>query len=77
MEVPKVGVQSELQLQASSTATAMPDLSHVCPLHCNLQQHQILKSTKWGQGLNLHPAVSDVRFLTQGATSQTPLIFII
>ena len=30
MEVPKLGVESELQLPASTAATAMPDLSHIC-----------------------------------------------
>ena len=33
MEVPMLGVKSELQLLAYSTATAMPDPSHVCNLH--------------------------------------------
>jgi len=39
MEVPKIGVQSELQLPA--TAIATPDLSHVCDLHQSSQQHRI------------------------------------
>ena len=42
MEVPRLGVKSELQLLSNVTATATPDLSHVCDLHCNLQQHWIL-----------------------------------
>ena len=42
MELPRLGVESELQLQAYTTATAMPDLSHVCNLHHSLQQHWIL-----------------------------------
>jgi len=42
MEVPWLGVASELQVQAYITATAMPDLSHICDLHCSLWQHQIL-----------------------------------
>ena len=33
MEVPRLGVQSELQLLAYTTATAMPDLSSVFSLH--------------------------------------------
>ena len=33
MEVPRLGVQSELQLPAYATATTRPDLSHVCDLH--------------------------------------------
>ena len=42
MEVPKLGVESELQLLAYTTATAMPDLSHVCNLHHSSRQRQIL-----------------------------------
>ena len=41
MEVPRLGVQLELQLPAYTTATAMRDLSHVCDLHHNSWQHQI------------------------------------
>ena len=33
MEVPRLGVISELQLPAYATATATPDLSRVCDLH--------------------------------------------
>ena len=34
MEVPRLGVESEMQLQAYATASAMWDPSHVCnPLH--------------------------------------------
>ena len=33
MEVPKLRVESELQLLAYTTATATPDLSHICNLH--------------------------------------------
>ena len=40
MEVPRLGVESELQLPA--TATATPDPSHVCTLRCSWWQHQIL-----------------------------------
>ena len=42
MDVPRLGIQSELQLPAHTTAAAMPDLSHVCDLHHSLRQHQIL-----------------------------------
>ena len=41
MEVPRLGVKSELQLQACTTATARWDLSHICNLHHSYQQHQI------------------------------------
>ena len=33
MEVSRLGVESELQLLAYATATAMPDPSHICNLH--------------------------------------------
>ena len=42
MEVPGLGEELELQLQAYATATAMWDPSCICDLHHSLQQHQIL-----------------------------------
>ena len=42
MEVPRLGVQLELQLLAYATATATPDLSCVFDLHHISQQHRIL-----------------------------------
>ena len=42
MEVPRLGVELELLLQAYLTATAMPDPSHVCNLHHSSQPRQIL-----------------------------------
>ena len=42
MEVPRLEVKSELQLLAYATATAMPDLSLICDLHCSLWQCLIL-----------------------------------
>lgn len=42
MEVPWLGVESELQLQAYATATAMQDPSCVCDLHHRSWQCQIL-----------------------------------
>ena len=42
MEVPRLGVELELQLLVYTTATATWDLSHVCDLHHSLWQHQIL-----------------------------------
>ena len=42
MEVPRLGVESKLQLPPYTTATAMQDLSHVCDLHYSSQQCQIL-----------------------------------
>ena len=42
MEVPRLGVWSELQLPACVTAIAMPDSSHICDLHQSSWQSQIL-----------------------------------
>ena len=42
MEVPRLGVQLELQLQAYTIATATPDPSHICKLHHSSQQYRIL-----------------------------------
>ena len=42
MEVPRLGIQSELQLPAYATATATQDPSHVCSLHHGSRQRQIL-----------------------------------
>ena len=42
MEVPRPGVESELQLQAYATATAPPDPSQVCDLHQSSRQRLIL-----------------------------------
>ena len=42
MEVLGLGVELELQLPAYTTATAMPDRSLFCSLHCSLWQGQIL-----------------------------------
>ena len=42
MEVPRLGVQSELQLLAYITVTAMPEPSCVCDLHHGSRQSRIL-----------------------------------
>ena len=42
MEVPRLGVKLELQLPAYATATATPDWSRSCKLHCSLQQCRVL-----------------------------------
>ena len=41
MEVPRLGVESDLQLPA--TATAVPDMSHACDLHRSSRQRRFLK----------------------------------
>ena len=42
VEVPRLGVESELQLPAYATAAATWDPNCVCDLHHSSQKHQIL-----------------------------------
>ena len=42
MEVPRLGVESEIQLPVYTTVTATQDLSHICILHHSSWQHWIL-----------------------------------
>ena len=42
MEVPRLGVESDLQLLAYTTAIATPDPSLVCDFHHSSQQREIL-----------------------------------
>ena len=42
MEVPRLGIELELQLLAYITATAMWDPSHICDLHHSSRQCRIL-----------------------------------
>ena len=44
VEFPRLGAESELQLSAYATSTAMPDLNRICDLHHSSRQHQILNS---------------------------------
>ena len=41
MEVPRLGVQSDLQLMTSATATATRDLSYICDVHHSSRQCRI------------------------------------
>ena len=55
LEVPGLGAESELQLSAYTTATAMWDPSCICDLHHSLQQCQTLNPlSNQSQGLNPH-----------------------
>ena len=55
MEVPRLGVEVELQLPAYTTATATPYLSCVCNLHHSSQQLRILNH--WARP-GMEPATS-------------------
>ena len=74
MEVPRLGVESELQLLTYTTAIAMPDPSCICELHCSLRQSGFL--THWARP-GVEPASSWilVRFLTRWATVGIPMSY--
>ena len=42
IDIPRLGIKSDLQLLAYATATARPDLSHICDLHYSSLQCRIL-----------------------------------
>ena len=71
MEFPRLGVKAEIQLLAYITATAMPDLSYICDLHCSFQQHWLLNQlSKARDGT---PILMDTTgFLTHWAIRGTP-----
>ena len=72
MEVPRLGIESELQLPAYTTATAMPDQSHVCGLNHSSQQRRILNSlSKTRDGTRSLMVLSRIHFCC--ATMGTPV----
>ena len=77
MEVPRLGVESELQLPAYTTATAMQDLSHFCDLHDSSQQCQILNSLSEARDRTCNLMVTSwIRFhcATMGTPHLYPLV---
>ena len=50
MEVPRLGIQSELLAYATATAMATLDLSHICKLRHNLRQCRILNPLNEDRG---------------------------
>ena len=73
MEVPRPGVQWELQLPAYAKATATPDPSRVCNLHPCSQQRRILNPLLKARDQTLNPMVpSCIRFCC--AMTETPHI---
>ena len=58
MEGPRLGVQSELQLPAYPTGTAMQDPSHICDLHHSSGQRRILNPLSKTRDRTRNPMVS-------------------
>ena len=52
MEVSRLGIESEPLPLSFTTGTAMPEPSHICDLHCSLQQCQIFYLTEQGHESN-------------------------
>ena len=50
IEAPRLGVESELQLPAYATATAIPNPSYICDLHHSSRQCQILNPLSKARG---------------------------
>ena len=76
MEVPRLGVELELQLLAYATVTAMPDLSYLCNRHHGSWQCQIpdpLSEAK--DQTQILMDASQIRFCC--ATTGTPIAFIL
>ena len=71
MEVPRVGVKLELQLQVYATATE--DLSHFCDLHHSSQQCRILKPLSEARD-RTHIFMDTSEVCTHWATMRTPSI---
>ena len=75
MEVPRLGVQSELELLAYTTATATWDPSHVCNLHHSSRQRRILNPLRVRPGIEPTTSWFLVRFVDYCATTGTPVFF--
>ena len=70
MEVPRLGIELELQLQAYTRVTAMPDLGHIWDLQCSSWQHQILNPLNMARDLTCISWIHQVCY--HGATMGTP-----
>ena len=70
LKVPRLGVQSELQLLAYITATATRDLGCICDLHQSSQQCWILNPLSEARDQTC--VLTLVRFTNSWATTGTP-----
>ena len=70
MEVPRLGVESDLQLWAYATATATQDPSHICDLHHSSWQHQILNPL--GKARDQTRILMDTNWIRFRCTAGTP-----
>ena len=75
MEVPRQGVQSELQLLAYARATATSDPSCICDLHHSSRQCQILNPLSEARD-GTHNLIVPSRICFRCAMMETPIYFI-
>ena len=73
MEAPRLGITSELQLPACTIATAILDLSHICNLHHNSRQCQILNPLSKARGRS-HILMNPCQVHYHWAMMETPLL---
>ena len=73
MEVPRLGVESELQLLPYTTATATRDLSHIYDLHHRWWQCQIL-DPRSEAGIQAETLRFLVRFITAELQGELPIL---
>ena len=72
VEIPRLGVESELEPPAYTTATATGDPSHVCNLHHRPRQHWILNPLSKARDRTCNLMVPSL-FLNHCATMGTPV----
>ena len=72
IDVPRLGVESELRLLTAAAATATRDLSHFCNLHHSWKQHQIPNPMSEG-GDQTHILMDTSRICFCSATTGTPV----
>ena len=75
MEVARLGVASELQLPAYTSATALPDPECTCSLHCSLWQYQL--PNPLSEARNQPSILMGTWFLTCQAAAGTLGVFIV
>ena len=77
MEVPRLGVRSELLVPAYTIATVMPDLSHVCNLHHSSRQRKILSPLSEARDRTRKLMVPKVDLLTTEPRRELLFVFYI
>ena len=70
MEVPRLGVKSDLQLPAYTTATAMPDWGWVSNLYQSSEHHWVfnpLREARDGTCILIDPSLISFHFAMMGS----------